>query len=76
MAGAGAPKEKRVGRYEVGGTIGHGTFAKVKLAVDSRTGDTVAMKVLDKDTIVRHGMLNQVRAPAHLMHASRLASST
>jgi hypothetical protein len=38
MAGAGARKmEKRVGRYEVGQTIGHRAFVKVKLAVDSRT---------------------------------------
>ncbi|TVU08106.1 hypothetical protein EJB05_41492, partial [Eragrostis curvula] len=60
MAGAGGRKGKKlVGRYEVGRTIGHGTFAKVKLAVDADTGATFAMKVLDKDAVVRHQMLHQ-----------------
>ena len=59
MAGA-AARKKRVGRYEVGRTIGQGTFAKVKFAVDSETGAAVAMKVLDKETILSHRMLHQV----------------
>jgi serine/threonine protein kinase len=59
MAGA-AGRTKRVGRYEVGRTIGQGTFAKVKFAVDADTGTAVAMKVLDKETIFTHRMLHQV----------------
>jgi len=59
MAGA-AARKKRVGRYEVGRTIGQGTFAKVKFAVDADTGAAVAMKVLDKETILSHRMLHQV----------------
>jgi serine/threonine protein kinase len=59
MAGA-AGRKKRVGRYEVGRTIGQGTFAKVKFAVDADTGAAVAMKVLDKETIFTHRMLHQV----------------
>jgi hypothetical protein len=59
MASAGGRK-KRVGRYEMGRTIGQGSFAKVKFAVDSETGTAVAMKVIDKDTILRHRMLHQV----------------
>jgi serine/threonine protein kinase len=59
MAGA-AARKKRVGRYEVGRTIGQGTFAKVKFAVDAETGAAVAMKVLDKETILSHRMLHQV----------------
>ena len=59
MAGA-AARKKRVGRYEVGRTIGQGTFAKVKFAVDSETGAAVAMKVLNKETILSHRMLHQV----------------
>nr|CAB3468352.1 unnamed protein product [Digitaria exilis] len=58
MAGA-AGRTKRVGRYEVGRTIGEGTFAKVKFAVDSDTGAAVAMKVLDKETILSHRMHHQ-----------------
>jgi hypothetical protein len=59
MADTGGRK-KRVGRYEVGRTIGQGSFAKVKFAVDSDTGTAVAMKVLEKDTILSHRMLHQV----------------
>lgn len=62
MAGA-AGRKKRVGRYEVGRTIGQGTFAKVKFAVDADTGAAVAMKVLDKETIFTHRMLHQVPHP-------------
>ncbi|KAE8783894.1 CBL-interacting protein kinase 24 [Hordeum vulgare] len=57
---AGAPRKKMVGRYEVGWTIGHGSFAKVKFTVDADTGVPVAMKVLDEATILNHRMLQQV----------------
>nr|ACF22742.1 CBL interacting serine/threonine kinase [Brachypodium distachyon] len=57
---AGAARKKLVGRYEVGRTIGQGAFAKVKFAVDSDTGAAVAMKVLDKATILNHRMMHQV----------------
>ncbi|KAE8771005.1 Tubulin beta-1 chain [Hordeum vulgare] len=56
----GAPRKKMVGRYEVGWTIGHGSFGKVKFAIDADTGVPVAMKVLDKATILNHRMLQQV----------------
>jgi serine/threonine protein kinase len=35
---AAAARKTRVSPYELGKTIGEGTFAKVKLARDSRTG--------------------------------------
>ncbi|KAG4906700.1 hypothetical protein JHK84_055207 [Glycine max] len=38
----------RVGKYDVGRTIGEGTFAKVKFARNSQTGEAVALKILDK----------------------------
>jgi len=68
MAGA-AGRKKRVGRYEVGRTIGQGTFAKVKFAVDADTGKAVAMKVLDKETIFTHRMLHQVPHPSVLIRS-------
>ena len=68
MAGA-AGRKKRVGRYEVGRTIGQGTFAKVKFAVDADTGAAVAMKVLDKETIFTHHMLHQVPHPSVLIRS-------
>lgn len=51
---------RKVGKYEVGSTIGEGTFAKVKFARNTETGQSVAMKVLSKGTILRHQMVDQV----------------
>lgn len=36
---------KKVGKYEIGKTIGEGTFGKVKLAVNMETGEKMAIKV-------------------------------
>lgn len=56
-----APKVKRrVGKYEVGRTIGEGTFAKVKFARNSETGEPVALKILDKEKVLKHKMVEQV----------------
>ncbi|XP_075484106.1 CBL-interacting protein kinase 32-like isoform X2 [Primulina tabacum] len=53
--------KRRIGKYEIGRTIGEGTFAKVKFAKDSETGQPVAMKILDKDKVLRHKMAEQIR---------------
>ncbi|KAL6603851.1 hypothetical protein ACP70R_044212 [Stipagrostis hirtigluma subsp. patula] len=71
MAGAAAGRKKRVGRYEVGRTIGQGNFAKVKFAVDADTGAAVAMKVLDKDAILTHRMLHQIKREISIMKIVR-----
>ncbi|XP_044482206.1 CBL-interacting serine/threonine-protein kinase 3-like [Mangifera indica] len=56
------PKIKRqVGKYEVGRTIGEGTFAKVKFARNSKTGEPVALKILDKEKVLKHKMAEQIR---------------
>lgn len=39
---------RKVGKYEIGRTIGEGNFAKVKFAQNTETGESVAMKVLDR----------------------------
>lgn len=49
-----------VGKYEIGRTIGEGTFAKVKFARNTETGESVAVKVLAKSTILKHKMADQV----------------
>lgn len=51
---------RKVGKYEVGRTIGEGTFAKVKFAHNTETGESVAMKVMAKSTILEHRMTDQV----------------
>ncbi|XBI01856.1 CBL-interacting protein kinase 24 [Triticum dicoccoides] len=68
---AGAARKKLVGRYEVGRTIGQGSFAKVKFAVDADTGAPVAMKVLDKATILNHRMLQQIKKEISIMKIVR-----
>lgn len=50
----------RVGRYELGRTLGEGTFAKVKFARNVETGDNVAIKILDKEKVMKHKMIGQV----------------
>lgn len=55
------PKAKRrMGKYELGRTIGEGTFAKVKFARNSETGQPVAIKILDKEKVLKHKMAEQV----------------
>lgn len=55
------PKMKgRVGKYQVGRTIGEGTFAKVRFARNSETGEPVALKIIDKGKVLKHKMAEQV----------------
>uniref|UniRef100_A0A0D9V1S3 non-specific serine/threonine protein kinase n=1 Tax=Leersia perrieri TaxID=77586 RepID=A0A0D9V1S3_9ORYZ len=61
MVGGGGPL-RRVGKYEVGRTIGEGTFAKVKFAQNTESGESVAMKVVDRSSILKHKMADQVLA--------------
>ncbi|CAI5465702.1 unnamed protein product [Closterium sp. Yama58-4] len=62
---------RRIGEYEVGGTLGEGTFAKVKYAVHATTGEPVAMKVLDKEKIIRHKMVDQIKREISVMKLVR-----
>ncbi|XVE71455.1 hypothetical protein DITRI_Ditri10aG0152000 [Diplodiscus trichospermus] len=62
---------RKVGKYEVGRTIGEGTFAKVKFAQDTDTGESVAMKVLAKTTILKHRMVNQIKREISIMKIVR-----
>ncbi|XP_039780203.1 CBL-interacting protein kinase 9-like isoform X2 [Panicum virgatum] len=58
---AAAGRKTRVGPYELGKTIGEGSFAKVKHARDSRTGAVCAIKVLDRNHVLRHKMVEQIK---------------
>ena len=50
----------RVGKYELGRTLGEGNFAKVKFARNTETDDNVAIKILDKEKVLKHKMISQV----------------
>ena len=52
--------KRRVGKYELGRTIGEGTFAKVRFAKNTETGEPVAIKVVDKEKVLKHKMVEQV----------------
>ena len=50
----------RVGKYELGRTLGEGTFAKVKFARNVDKGESVAIKVIDKEKVLKNKMIAQV----------------
>ncbi|KAK8913560.1 CBL-interacting protein kinase 24 [Platanthera zijinensis] len=62
---------KKIGKYEVGRTIGEGAFAKVKFARNTDTGEAFAMKVLAKSTILKHMMVNQIKREISIMKIVR-----
>eukprot|EP01029_Cantina_marsupialis_P030874 TRINITY_DN856_c0_g1_i1.p1 TRINITY_DN856_c0_g1~~TRINITY_DN856_c0_g1_i1.p1 ORF type:complete len:437 (-),score=114.26 TRINITY_DN856_c0_g1_i1:1305-2615(-) len=62
---------KRVGRYEIGKTLGEGTFGKVKFATNTDTGEKVAIKVLDKEKIQKQNMGAQIKKEISIMKMVR-----
>ncbi|XP_077211123.1 CBL-interacting serine/threonine-protein kinase 24-like isoform X2 [Tasmannia lanceolata] len=62
---------RKVGKYEVGRTIGEGTFAKVKFAQNTETAETVAIKILSKSTILKHKMVDQIKREISIMKIVR-----
>uniref|UniRef100_A0A2P2M080 non-specific serine/threonine protein kinase n=1 Tax=Rhizophora mucronata TaxID=61149 RepID=A0A2P2M080_RHIMU len=67
----GAGGRMRVGRYELGRTLGEGTFAKVKFARNVETGEHVAIKILDKEKVLRHKMIVQIKREISTMKLIR-----
>lgn len=57
---SGSSGRTRVGKYELGKTLGEGTFAKVKFARNVENGDNVAIKVIDKEKVLKNKMIAQV----------------
>jgi len=51
----------QIGKYEIGKTLGEGTFAKVKYAKHVDTGASVAIKIIDKEKILKHKMVEQIK---------------
>jgi len=51
----------RVGKYELGKTLGEGNFAKVKFAKNVDNGECVAIKILNRDHVLRHRMVEQIK---------------
>ncbi|RVW94143.1 CBL-interacting serine/threonine-protein kinase 6 [Vitis vinifera] len=55
------------GKYELGRLLGHGTFAKVYHARNLRNGESVAMKVVAKDKVIKVGMMEQMKREISVM---------
>ncbi|XP_042418764.1 CBL-interacting protein kinase 32-like [Zingiber officinale] len=53
--------KRRVGKYELGRTIREGTFAKVKFARNIETGEPIAIKILDKEKVLKHKLVEQIK---------------
>ncbi|XP_031112653.1 CBL-interacting serine/threonine-protein kinase 9 isoform X1 [Ipomoea triloba] len=62
IAAVGTPVTRtRVGKYELGNTLGEGSFAKVKYATNLTSGESVAIKIIDRDRILRHKMVEGIK---------------
>ncbi|XP_007024999.2 PREDICTED: CBL-interacting serine/threonine-protein kinase 23 isoform X1 [Theobroma cacao] len=66
-----AGSRTRVGKYELGRTLGEGTFAKVKFARNIETEQNVAIKILDKEKVLKHKMIGQIKREISTMKLIR-----
>ncbi|XP_057799107.1 CBL-interacting serine/threonine-protein kinase 12-like [Salvia miltiorrhiza] len=71
-----SPKQKELqglllDRYDVGKVIGHGTFAKVYHARNVKTGEGVAIKVTDKEKILKVGLMAQIKREISILRRVR-----
>ncbi|MQL82629.1 hypothetical protein Taro_015109 [Colocasia esculenta] len=58
-------------KYEVGRLLGQGNFAKVYQARSLETGQSVAIKVIDKEKVLRVGMIDQIKREISVMRLVR-----
>ncbi|KAL1545086.1 CBL-interacting protein kinase 18 [Salvia divinorum] len=58
-------------KYELGRLLGQGTFGKVYYARSLQTGQVVAIKVIDKDKIMKVGIINQIKREISIMRLVR-----
>lgn len=54
-------------RYELGKLLGQGTFAKVYHARNLKTGMSVAIKMIDKEKVLKVGMTKQIKREISVM---------
>lgn len=58
-------------KYEVGRLLGQGTFAKVYHARHLKTGQSVAIKLIDKEKILKVGLIDQIKREISVMRLVR-----
>ncbi|KAI4304419.1 hypothetical protein MLD38_039933 [Melastoma candidum] len=60
-----------LGRYEIGKLLGHGTFAKVYYARSLHTQSPVAIKVIDKEKILKSNLTSQIKREISILRRLR-----
>ncbi|PIA42158.1 hypothetical protein AQUCO_02100191v1 [Aquilegia coerulea] len=60
-----------LGRYTIGKLLGHGTFAKVYQATNAKTGESVAIKVFDKENILKGGLIAHIKREISILRRVR-----
>ncbi|KAJ3433625.1 cbl-interacting protein kinase [Anaeramoeba flamelloides] len=58
---------RKVGKYEMGDTLGEGAFGKVKQAKNIETGEFVAIKIMNKEKILKQNMSDQIKKEISIM---------
>ena len=58
---------KRIGKYELGRTLGTGTFSKVKHGTDTETQQVYAIKIIDKAQLAKEHMEEQLKREIAVM---------
>jgi len=56
-----------MGRYEIGKQLGQGTFAKVFYARNLTTSQAVAIKMINKDKVMKVGLMEQIKREISIM---------
>uniref|UniRef100_A0A7S1W0K7 non-specific serine/threonine protein kinase n=1 Tax=Neobodo designis TaxID=312471 RepID=A0A7S1W0K7_NEODS len=52
---------KRMGKYELGRVLGHGSFSKVRLGTDTTNGEVFAVKIIDKAQLAKQRLEEQLK---------------
>lgn len=58
-------------RYELGRMLGQGTFAKVYHARNLKSGQNIAIKVIDKEKVLKVGLIDQIKREISVMRLVR-----
>lgn len=58
-------------RYELGRMLGQGTFAKVYHGRNLKTGQSVAIKMIDKEKVLKVGLIDQIKREISVMRIVR-----
>ncbi|KAM3141666.1 hypothetical protein pb186bvf_006271 [Paramecium bursaria] len=64
-------KSRVIGEYVIGKTLGTGTFGKVKMGIHQKSGEKVAIKILEKAKITETADVERVQREIHILKLVR-----